>query len=231
MKVIALIPARSGSKGFPHKNIAEIRGKTLIELAVKVGLDSKMVNDVYISTDSAEYQATALNAGAKSTGLRPAELSGDFAKTIDVVIDVLMKIEIKYDYVVLLQPTSPMRRPADIENMLYDLDKSDADSIVSIERLIEPHPDKLKTLGENGFIQPFLKNTDSEMPRQLLSEVYKLNGAVYIAKYESIINNRKFLTEKTLPYLMSGSINIDSEFDYNMILGLMETEKIKIYGV
>ncbi len=230
MKIVALIPARAGSKGFPDKNIAKIRNKTLIELAVRVGLDCKSVDDVYISTDSGQYESIALYAGAKSLGLRAPELSGDLTATIDVVVDFFLRFKGKCDYVVLLQPTSPMRAPEDIENMLNLLIKSNAKSIVSVEKLVEPHPHKLKAIDKDGFIRPFLKNTTSEIPRQLLPEAYKLNGAVYIAKYDTIMLEKKFLTDSTLPYIMSGSINIDSEFDYDAIVGLLETGKIQIYG-
>ncbi len=231
MKVIALIPARCGSKGFLNKNIAKIRDKTLIELAVRVGQDCEIIDDVYISTDSKKYEEIAIGAGAKSLGLRSAQLATDTAKSVDVVIDLLNKLETKYDYVVLLQPTSPMRKPKDITNMLCTLRDSNAEAIVSVEKVNEPHPNKLKKISENGFIKPFLQDTTSEIPRQLLPDVYKLNGAIYISKYDAVISKRKLLTEKTLPYFMPDSINIDSQFDHNIILGLLEIKKIKIDGV
>ncbi len=231
MKVIALVPARCGSRGFQNKNIAKIKTATLIELAVRVGLDCDIVDDVYISTDSKEYEDIALNAGADSLGLRPDKLATDTAKSVDVVIDFLNRLEKQYDYLVLLQPTAPMRNPEDISNMVYKLRDSNAQAIVSVEKIDEPHPDKLKKISEDGFIQSFLQNTTSEISRQLLSDVYKLNGAIYIVKCNTVLSEKTLLPDKTLPYVMPGSINIDSQFDFNIILGLLTTGKIEIYGV
>ncbi len=231
MNAIALVPARSGSKGFPNKNIATIRNKTLIELAIAIGRGCQQIDEVYISTDSKSYEEIAIRAGAHSLGLRPAELATDTANNIEVAIHLLSQLEKKYEFVVLLQPTSPMRTPDDITNMLSRLKISDAEAIVSVEKLDEPHPHKLKKIVSNGFVEPFLKNTTSEIARQLLPEVYKLNGAIYITRYEAIMSKRKFVTEKTIPYIMQRSINIDSQFDYDSIVGLLSTNKINIYGV
>ena len=232
MTAIALVPARSGSKGFPNKNIATIRNKTLIELSIAVGKGCQQIDEVYISTDSKHYEEIAIKAGARSIGLRPAELATDTANNIDVAIHLLNQLEQKYEYVVLLQPTSPMRTPDDISNMLLKLKRSEeAEAIVSVEKFEEPHPHKLKKITSSGFIEPFLKNTTSEVARQLLPEVYRLNGAIYITKYEALMSKRKFITERTIPYVMQGSINIDSQFDYDTITGLLATNKINLYGV
>ena len=103
MKVLAIVPARCGSKGFPHKNIAKISDKTLLELAVNIGIKSDIVDDVYISTDCKEYENIAINAGANSLGLRPEALATDTAKSIDAIIDLVEKINENYTYIVLLQ--------------------------------------------------------------------------------------------------------------------------------
>jgi len=118
MKVLAIVPARCGSKGFPNKNIAKICNKTLLELAIQVGVECELVDDVYISTDCKEYEDIAIKAGAKSLGLREKYLASDTAKSINVVIDLINKLNKSYDYLVLLQPTSPIRTPQDIVSML-----------------------------------------------------------------------------------------------------------------
>ena len=100
--ILALVPARSGSKGIPHKNISKIKGKTLLELAINVGLNCKLVNEVYVSTDSEEYQEISIRAGAKCPDLRKSSLSGDKAKTVDVAIDLIENLEEKYQYLLLL---------------------------------------------------------------------------------------------------------------------------------
>lgn len=230
MKVLAIVPARCGSKGFPNKNIKIIGDKTLLELAVKVGLDCKDVDDVYVSTDCKEYKNIALNAGSKSLGLRPEEFATDSAKSIDVVIDLINRLEEKYDYLVLLQPTSPIREPKDIENMLNLLTGKNADACVSVTQFEEPHPFKLKSIDSDGYVKSFIDGTTSEVPRQSLPKAYALNGAIYVTKIETVLKEKTFLPAKTVPYLMNTNINIDSEEDFIFLEAMVEKKKVKVWG-
>lgn len=229
MKVLAIVPARSGSKGFPNKNIAKIESKTLLELAVKVALSCRMVTDVYVSTDSEEYEKIALIAGSKSLGLRPWHLATDTAKTVDVVIDLVCRLKKIYDYIVLLQPTSPIREPKDIENMINIIEEHNADACVSISKLEEPHPCKLKVIDSNGCIKSFIDGASSEVPRQSLPQVYALNGAIYIVKAETVMNEKTFLPKKTMPYIMKTNINIDSEEDFIFLESMVLNKKLKFW--
>ena len=201
MSNIALIPARSGSKGFIDKNIAKVCGTTLIELAINVAKNSSRVDDVYISTDSPKYQQLAKDAGARSLGLRSEKLAGDDIKTIDVITDFIEKFPGEITNLILLQPTSPIRSPAQIDAMLYQLDKDNADAVVSIEKINEPHPYKMKTI-ENGYISEFVSGSSSEVPRQLMPEVFKLTGSIYVNRIGSLLRDKTFLPEKTVGYLM-----------------------------
>lgn len=230
MKVLAIVPARCGSKGFPNKNIAKIGDITLLELAVKVSLDSKTVGDVYVSTDCKEYESIALNSGAKSLGLRPKEFAMDSAKSIDVVIDLINRLEENYDYVVLLQPTSPIREPQDIESMISIIKEKNADACVSVTKVEEPHPFKLKNIGSDGYVKSFIEGTTSEVPRQSLPKAYALNGAIYITKVDTILNEKTFLPKKTVPYIMDININIDSEEDYMFLEVMVQKKKVKVWG-
>lgn len=230
MKVLAIVPARCGSKGFPNKNIAKIGDKTLLDLAVRVGLDCKSVDDVYVSTDCNEYENIALKVGAKSLGLRPEEFATDSAKSIDVVIDLINKLEKKYDYLVLLQPTSPIREPQDIENMINILKEKNADACVSVTQFEEPHPFKLKSIDSDGYVKSFIDGTTSEVPRQFLPKAYALNGAIYITKIETILNEKTFLPQKTMPYIMDTNINIDSEEDFIFLETMVQKKKVKVWG-
>lgn len=229
MDIIALIPARCGSKGFKDKNIAKIKSKTLIEFAISVAKNSNIVNDVYISTDCKNYEDIALKAGAKSFGLRDKKLAIDNAKSIDVVIDFLDKFENKPKYLLLLQPTSPLRTSQDIKNA-FDILQT-ADSVVSVVEFDEPHPYKLKVI-ENSELKSFIKNTTSEIPRQQLSKVYALNGAIYFVKTEILLKEKTFFPENTKPYIMPQPlINIDSEWDYLFLKTLINENKIKLEGI
>lgn len=229
MNVLAVVPARSGSKGFPNKNIASLNNVSLLEMAVLTGSGCKSVTDVYISTDSPEYEKIALGSGARSVGLRPANLASDTAKTSDVVLDMLGKLEKHYDYIVLLQPTSPLRTSDDIDNMLQLTISKNADACVSLNKIEEPHPHKMKSLTESGYVRPFLEGTTSEMPRQSLPPVYALNGAIYVVRTDVFIRQKSFLPENTLPYIMNRSINIDREEDFILLKSLFESGKISLY--
>ena len=231
MKVLAIVPARCGSKGFPNKNIALINNKTLLELAIKVAIDCPDVDDTFVSTDCIEYEKIAKKSGAKSIGLRSKTLATDNAKTVDVIIDLIKKLENKYTHIVLLQPTSPNRTPSDISEMIKLMTTNDADAIVSLTKLEEPHPYKLKKINELGLVEPFLDGTDSELPRQSLPMAYSLNGAIYIVKVDTLLKEKTFLPEKTVPYIMKNNINIDREDDFFYLLSMLTNAKINIYGV
>ncbi|MEQ1956679.1 acylneuraminate cytidylyltransferase family protein [Mesorhizobium sp. CN2-181] len=225
MKVLAIVPARAGSKGLPDKNIAKIGGATLLEWAVRVAKDCPMVSDVYISSDSEAYDCIAVAAGAKSAGLRPQYLASDTAKTVDVVLDLLGRLDECYDYVVLLQPTAPIRHPHDIESMITGIRELQADAAVSIARLEEPHPYKLKIIGEDGFIKPFLEGTSSEVPRQALPAAYMLNGALYVVSTTALREQKTFLPVKTIPYLMNRGVNVDTPEDLMLLETIYEKGK------
>ena len=223
MKAVAIIPARCGSKGFPNKNIAKIEDKTLIEWAIEVAKKSKYIEDIYISTDCKEYENIALEAGAKSNGLRPSYLATDTAKTSDVIIDLLSKIDKEYNYIVLLQPTSPIRKPKDIDFMIENIGKFDA--MVTVSKIDEPHPYKMKVI-ENGKLKPFIKGSTSEIPRQILPEIYMLTGAIYLIKYKVFLEKESFLPENTKPYIPNNwVINIDSIDDYLLLKAKLDYYK------
>jgi len=231
MKVLAVVPARCGSKGFPNKNIKEIEGKTLLEWAIKIGLDCSIIDDIYISTDCKKYENIAISAGAKSLGLRPRKLASDTAKSIDVIIDLLDNLEKKYDYVVLLQPTSPVRQGIDIENMLKSIEENNSSSAVSVCEFEEPHPFKLKTINDKGYIKSFIDGTSSEVPRQSLPKAYALNGAIYITKVKTILEEKTFLPDDTIPYIMNNNINIDSEEDFIFLEAMIKKQKVNFSKV
>lgn len=230
MSVVAIIPARSGSKGFPHKNIARIGGKTLLELAVQVARDSRCVDDIYVSTDSPEYAEIAVAAGASFAGLRPDWLAGDDVKTIDVIIDLLGRIGKHYEHLVLLQPTSPVRAPAHVDAAFAVLGECSADAVVSVELLDEPHPEKVKRIDRKGILKPYISGTSSEIPRQQLPAAYRLNGAIYSIRTSTLLDQKTFLPAKTAAYRMPKGINIDSEEDFILLRTLFEMGRINVHG-
>lgn len=231
MLTVAIVPARGGSKGFPDKNIAKIRGKTLIELAIEVAVQCPDIDDVYISTDSREYEAIACSAGAQTLGLRPKELSTDTTPTADVVFHMLNRFPKTYDTIVLLQPTSPLRQPKDVSAMLELMKRRNANAVVAVSKIDEPHPFKLKKIDDAGFLAPFIEGGNSEIPRQQLPAAYRLTGAIYIVDTQTFRNHKSFFPEKTLPYLMDKTINIDSREDYEYLKFLVDKKTIRLFGI
>jgi CMP-N,N'-diacetyllegionaminic acid synthase len=231
MNVVAVVPARSGSKGFPGKNIATIKGRSLLELAVQAGVDSGCVDNVYVSTDSPEYEKIAVAAGAKSTGLRAADLADDKARTVDVLVDLLGRLP-SNDIVVLLQPTSPVRSLEDVDACVsLLLDSPDADAVVSVAPLDEPHPHKLTVIDGKGRLQLFLPGSAPDTPRQLLPPVYKPTGAVYVIRTAALRQERTFHPANTLPHIMEASVNIDAEMDFILLEALLEKGRVHVHGL
>jgi len=216
-KVIGLITARSGSKGFPHKNIALLNGITLIEHAISAGNDSLLVQDIYISTDSTKYEKIAVDAGAKSLGLRPDHLSTDSARSIDVIKDFVKTCGLQSeDIVVLLQPTSPVRTGKQIDTSV-ELCQKYAESVISVALVDEPNPYKLKVLDHKNVLRPLMIGAVSEIPRQELPKSYQLTGGIYVSSVSNILEKGSFFSDNTLPLIVENFCNIDSELDLEFL--------------
>jgi acylneuraminate cytidylyltransferase len=214
MNTLTIIPARSGSKGILDKNIQKIGTKTLIEHAIDIANQANLEH-IYINTDSPLYENIAINAGAKSLGLRPKYLSGDNIQTIDVVLDMLdtFKLQnLRFDNILLLQPTSPQRTKDEIVRLFNVMEETKADAVVSVSKIEEPHPYKLKSI-QNGYLVPFINNTNSELPRQKLPSVYKLTGAYYLIKADILYREKTFFPKNTIPMITKNVVNIDTEND------------------
>lgn len=225
--VIAIVTARSGSKGVPNKNIEVVAGKSLIEHAIAVALASKYISKVYISTDSEHYENIAIKAGALSTGLRRVELSSDKAKTTDVLIDFCKSLNLSNDTIlVLLQPTSPIRC-ADLIDKSIEMTRRNLESTVSVAEVDEPHPVKLKII-KDGALLPFVDGSNSEVARQELPKVYQLTGAVYVSMVGSLISRNSLFSAQTNPVFQSVFANIDSFEDLDFLRFLIQEKKVDL---
>lgn len=219
--IVAIIPARSGSKGFVNKNIASIKGISLMERAIKKALDSKIIDDVYISTDSNEYEDIAIKSGALSLGLRPSNLSLDSTTTQEVIINFLENDKVKnVTHIVLLQPTSPIRT-VDLVDRAISVSLDTNQSVVSVAKVEDPHPFKLKKI-INDKLVPFIENTNSEINRQSLPLAYELTGSIYVTTKKNILERNSFFSESTIPIIQENFINIDSEKDFIFFKYLVE---------
>ena len=176
MSVIALVPSRSGSKGVKNKNLRAIGGRSLLNWAAQAAQQSQMIGRGYISTDSLLHEKLGIKYGLTSLGLRSPHLSGDDAKTVDVLIDFLNLLGLPDDdnYLVLLQPTSPLRDGALIDQCI-EMARRTKEPVVTVAPIIEPHP--YKTLIEkDGLVQPLRKLADLTTPRQKLPKAFLLTG-------------------------------------------------------
>ena len=221
MKIIAIIPARGGSKSIKLKNIAKLNGRPLLSYTSEAAKKSNFISEIFLSTDNKTIANLAKKEGLSFLGYRPKNLSKDNTKTIDVVINLLKKIEkvrnYKPDIIVLLQPTSPLRSNKDIDNAIKLFIKSNATSLVSTVNL--PHnfnPESIMRLKNNKLygLKKSLKNHVTI--RQQKEKYLARNGAaIYISSYDSILKNKSFYGEKTIPYFMSkiNSIDIDDKED------------------
>jgi CMP-N,N'-diacetyllegionaminic acid synthase len=213
----AIVPARGGSKGIPGKNLREIGGMPLLERAIRLGQASPWVDRVIVSTDDPKMHAIAGRLGAASPTLRPAHLATDDARAVDVVEHVIAECGITSGYLLLLQPTAPLRTLADLNGLCRAFEPSQADAAVSVAKHEEPRPEKLRKI-DDGWLKPYL-GEGFEGPRQALPQPYALNGAFYLIGREAFLAARKFIVSKTLAYVMppERSHNLDSATDWLML--------------
>lgn len=216
-KILAVIPARGGSKGIPRKNIKPLAGKPLIAWTIEEANKSGYVDTCIVSTEDEEIKKVAEDCGGYVPFLRPAELAQDKTSSVDVILNVLEKFS-DHDYVVLLQPTSPLRLVADIDGAIDFCIKQNAESVVSVTTVVHS-PYWMYTLNGKKELEPILKiSEDKFYQRQSLPQIYQLNGAVYAAKTEFIKKNLGFIDSKTLGYVMpqERSLDIDTTIDFEM---------------
>ena len=217
MKNIAIIPARSGSKGLKDKNIKELKGKPLLAYSIETAKESKLFNEVMLSTDSEKYAEIGRTFGANVPFLRSEANSSDKAGSWDVVIEVLSRYlekGEKFDSICLLQPTSPLRIAQDIIEAYKLLESKQADAVTSVCE-VDHSPLWTMTLPENLSLEEF-KKQDSDTPRQLLEKYYRLNGAIYIRKIKYYNKKIQLLDSKEYAFIMprERSIDIDTELDF-----------------
>lgn len=211
---LAIIPARGGSKRLPRKNVLLLAGKPLIAWTIEAALNSKLVDKVLVTSDDDEILKVSEKHGAV-TLKRPAELAQDTSTSFDAIKHVIENTE-KFDYIVLLQPTSPLRSSQQIDEAIQLLESKNADAIVSVTEM-EHSPFWANTLPEDGNMAGFLRDDLLNTRSQDLEVFYRLNGAVYICKTDKILDEQSFfLKEKTYAYKMTNtsSVDIDTGLDF-----------------
>lgn len=212
--ILAIIPARGGSKGIPKKNIINILDKPLLHYSIKSAKESKYLDKIIISTDDEEIAQVAKNLGIEVPFLRPKELATDTSKSIDAFIHGIKEEEKNgniYDYILLLQNTSPLRQGWHIDEAIEKLLESNERSLVSVNEVNE-HPSIMRTIDEHGRLKNLI-NSNGDSRRQDFSKVYIVNGAIYIQKNDENLNLDTNLNGGELPYIMEHKYSIDID-DY-----------------
>jgi len=217
--IIAIIPAREGSKGVPLKNMTLVNKKPLIDWTIDAALHSKYISAIVVSSDS----DVILNHVKQNDNVicieRPSNLAKDDTPTEPVIIQALEQLEEKeFDVVLLLQPTSPLRTSEDIDNAYEAFIKSEATALISVT---EPKHHPLKSFKKNdeGFLEGLVNDKFPFMPRQELPDVYQSNGAIYMIYKKDFLESHKLITTSTIPFVMSHdkSIDIDTLDDIKMV--------------
>jgi CMP-N,N'-diacetyllegionaminic acid synthase len=213
---LAIIPARSGSKRFPRKNIAPLDGIPLLAWSIKTALAAKRFDVVLLSTDSEEYAEVGKDYGAAVPRLRNANLSGDTTSSAAVIINALSYYEaegMRFETVTLLQPTSPLRSVADIHNAFVLIELAETQSVVGVTPCDHP-PQWCNVLPDNHSLEQFIP-AEYRVPRQELLLHYRINGALYLAHTDSFIKHRDFLMPGSRALIMppDRSVDIDTNFD------------------
>ena len=219
-KIIALIPARSGSRSIRDKNIIYYKGKPLIYHSIKVALKSKLINKVIVSTDSKKYQKISKNFGAEVPFLRPKKISSNTSLDFDYILHAtkfLIKNNFYPDMIVLLRPTTPNRKVEIINKAIRFFIKNfdDYDSMRSVSKFNQP-PQKLFMIMSGkltGFFDKYIKGEYHSYPRQKFPQTYLPNGYVDVFKPKFFLKKNK-LHGKICPFLTEEILDIDNEQDF-----------------
>ncbi len=222
---LAIIPARGGSKRLPRKNVLDLVGKPLIAWSIEAGLKSKYIDKVIVSSDDDEILEISQIFNAE-TIKRPQALASDMATTFDAIKHTIDNIE-QYDYIVLLQATSPLRNEKHIDEAIELLEIKNADGVVSTCEM-DHSPLWSNIVDESLSMEGFLKDEVLNKRSQDLEKYFRLNGAIYICKTEKLLEEKSFfIKENIFTYKMDrkSSVDIDEEIDFKMAKIMKEDEK------
>ena len=224
-QVLAIIPARGGSKRLPGKNMLELGGTPLIGHTIEAAKNSVCVTDIYVSTDCRIIQEYALSQQVRAPKLRPAELGGDDISSSEVLIELLSDFEMLPQTIIVLQPTSPLRSSEDIETAFSLYKSKKAKNVVSVCEVSHPIQWSGKIAGDLS-LHGFLDKNAVTYRSQDLEKYFQLNGAIYIADTQGFLSNKQlfFNDESSFAYIMPKrrSVDIDDYIDFQFAKVLHE---------
>lgn len=226
-KILAIIPARGGSKGLPFKNTLPLCGKPLLGWTIEAAQQSKYVDRTIVSSDDQEIIRIAKEFDCETPFVRPKNLSLDSTPSAEVIKHAIERLP-GYDIIAILQVTSPLRDHTDIDLSIKEMVSKNAHSCVSVCQN-EKSPNWMFNVNEQGYLKPLLEFSDA--PRQSLPITYYLNGAIYLVETQSFLHTGKLLTPNSIPYIMrpEHSVDIDtlSDLEYAEHLVLSRQKQYK----
>lgn len=228
MRVLAIIPARGGSKGLPGKNIRPLCGKPLIGWTIEQAQQSKYIDEIFVSTDSQEIADVAETFGVSVPDLRPAELASDTATSASFVIYTIEKLKSEgkeFDYIILLEPTSPLRTAQDIDKVIeLALSNPDSSGVVSLGEVHMEHPQIVKRIDQNGAIVPYVEQTTKITQRQQADKAYFPYGVAYLTKTDHFLKTNQFYGANSTPYIIERwqCYEIDDIYDFTAIEAILK---------
>jgi CMP-N,N'-diacetyllegionaminic acid synthase len=237
-KILALIPARGGSKGVPRKNIRPLCGKPAIAHTIEVAnAAADLFHRIVVSTEDAEIASVARQYGAEVPFMRPAELAMDFTPTLPVVQHAIRAVEaqdnIILDWVCLLQPTDPLRIEEDVRGAVAAAETGNCDSVISVVQVFAVHPVKMKRIDVHGRLVSFcMEEREGTRRQDYEPPAYMRNGAIYLTRRCVVMESNSLWGEVIHPYVMppERSLGVDSELDFRMVELLMAERLEKING-
>ena len=224
-RILAIIPARGGSKGLLRKNIYPLNGRPLITYSIEASLKSRYITKTIVSSEDEEILKVSAECGSELLK-RPMDFATDSASSEMVVTDCLRKLKNQgdlFDILILLQPTSPLRNYEDIDNAFELFFKNDATALISV---YEPEHNPIKSfkLNKNGFLEGLVDNKSPFRPRQDLPKAFMSNGAIYIIYVDEYLKSFSFFSDRTIPFVMSSlkSTDVDNISDIIKIEGVLK---------
>ena len=227
-RILAITLARGGSKAIPSKNIMLLQGKPLIEYTITEVLKSQYVDNYIVSTDSQEIANVSESLGAEIPFMRPAEFSTDESPPQDGLYHGLTtyeeKVGVKFDYVVEIMCTNPLKRDYDIDACIEKLDATGADAVISVARLLDHHPARIKKIVDDQLVDFAVKEDETMRRQDLRPEAYIRNGSIYAFTRDTLLVHKSKIGNDTRPYIMPDerSVNIDEPHDIPVAEYLLE---------
>lgn len=234
LRIVAIVTARGGSKGLPGKNIKNLNGKPLLAWTLDQIKESKYIDEVFVSTDSEEIADVCKQYGVSVPQLRPAYLAEDNTPSIDVLeytIQYLKDSGKEFDFVLLLEPTSPLRKKGDLDNIIKLAGENQSyDGVISVGEVHTEHPSIIKKVTQEGTIIPYLRDISGIYQRQQCDKAYFPYGVGYLIKTSILLEKHVIYTNRVLPYFIERWQNyeVDDIYDFVCIESIMKMEADKL---